>query len=80
VEIAEYEVSAKSMSVKVREKNYAHYRVQFIGANGRVLQESVGSSATYAFRGNEPYVRAKVLDSNGKSAWMQPTFVRSRSK
>ncbi len=80
VEIAEYEVSAKSMSVKVREKNFAHYRVQFIGANGRVLQESVGSSATYAFRGNEPYVRAKVMDSNGKSAWLQPTFVRSRSK
>lgn len=80
VEIAEYQVSAKTMSVKVREKNFAHYRVQFIGANGRVLQESVGSNATYAFRGNEPYVRAKVLDSNGKSAWMQPTFVRSRSK
>lgn len=80
VEIAECEVSAKTMSVKVREKNFAHYRVQFIGANGRVLQESVGSNAAYAFRGNEPYVRAKVLDSNGKSAWLQPTFVRSRAK
>lgn len=79
VEIAEYDVSAKTMSVKAREKNYAHYRVQFIGAKGRVLQESVGSSATYAFRGNEPYVRAKVIDSNGRSAWLQPTFVRSMS-
>jgi hypothetical protein len=80
VELTDYVVDAKSMNVRVREKNLAHYRVQFIGANGRVLQESVGASATYAFRGNEPYVRAKVIDSNGKSAWLQPTFVRSRSK
>jgi len=80
VELTDYVVDAKSMTVRVREKNLAHYRVQFIGAKGRVLQESVGASATYAFRGNEPYVRAKVIDSNGKSAWLQPTFVRSRSK
>jgi len=80
VEIADYDVTAKTMTVRVREKNLAHYRVLFIGANGRLLQESVGSSATYAFRGKEPYVRAKVIDSNGKSAWLQPTFVRSRSK
>jgi hypothetical protein len=79
VELEDYVVSAKSMSVKVHEKNFAHYRVQFIGANGRVLQESQGTSATYAFRGNEPYVRAKVIDSNGKCAWMQPSFGRSRS-
>lgn len=80
VEIAEYEITAKEMKLRVVEKNFARYRVQFIGAKGRVLQESAGSSATYRFRGNETYVRAKVIDSNGKIAWMQPTFVRSRSK
>ena len=74
VELADYEMNEKSMTVRVREKNLAHYRVLFIGANGRVLQESQGSSATYAFRGKEPYVRAKVIDSNGKAAWLQPRF------
>ena len=80
-EIAEYGVGAKSMTVCVKEKNTAHYRVQFIGAHGRLLQESPGSAATYTFRGDETYVRAKVIDSNGKAAWLQPvTPVRSRSK
>ena len=76
VELEDYAVDAKSMTVKVHAKNDARYRVQFIGANGRVLSESAGTSATYAFRGNEPYVRAKVIDSNGKCAWMQPRHLR----
>jgi hypothetical protein len=63
-------------SVKVKEKNLAHYRIQFIGAKGRVLQETAGTSASYAMRGDEGYVRAKVIDSNGRMAWTQPTFVK----
>lgn len=64
--------------VKVKEKNGAHYRIQFIGANGRVLQETQGPSAEYKTRGTEGYVRAKVIDSNGKMAWGQPVFVTKR--
>jgi hypothetical protein len=60
--------------VTVKEKNGAHYRIQFIGANGRILQETEGPSATYPIRGNEGYVRAKVIDSNGRMAWGQPVF------
>ena len=61
-------------SVKVKEKNLAHYRIQFIGAKGRVLQETEGPSASYTMRGDEGYVRAKVMDSNGRCAWTQPAF------
>jgi hypothetical protein len=43
-----------------------------------MLQESQGLTATYAIRGNEPYVRAKVIDSNGKAAWLQPWFVSKK--
>lgn len=65
--------------VRVREKNTAHYRIQFIGSGGRVLQESEGTSAAYAPRGDEGYVRVKVIDSNGRMAWGQPAFIaRSR--
>ena len=65
--------------VKVREKNRARYRIQFIGDGGRVLQETEGLTASYTPRGNEGYVRAKVIDSNGRMAWGQPTFIdRSR--
>lgn len=75
VELEDYGPS----SVTVKEKNLAHYRIQFIGLKGRLLQETVGPTASYEIRGNEGYVRAKVIDSNGKCAWTQPTFVRSRA-
>ncbi|HKR63890.1 MAG TPA: hypothetical protein VJZ00_09170 [Thermoanaerobaculia bacterium] len=54
------------------------YRIAFIG-DGKVLQESVGDEATYAMRGKSRYVRARITDSNGKTAWTQPIF-RSRSR
>ena len=70
------EMSANA--IRVKEKNTAHYRIQFIGAKGRVLQETLGPAASYKLRGDEVYVRAKVIDSNGRCAWTQPSFV-SRS-
>lgn len=74
VELEDMILDAKSITVKVREKNFARYRVQFIGSGGTVLQETPGLSATYAMKGNEKYVRAKVIDSNGLAAWTQPVF------
>jgi hypothetical protein len=76
VELEDYAAEAKTITVKVKEKNLARYVIQFIGANGRVLQESRGVNATYALDGKEPYVRAKVIDSNGRMAWCQPVFRR----
>lgn len=75
VELLEYEPSTSALCVRVREKNLARYRIQFIGAHGRVLQETAGPSASYRIRGEEGYVRAKVIDSNGRIAWMQPWFI-----
>lgn len=74
VELEELAIAEKSITVNVREKNLARYRIQFIGSGGRVLQESAGLTATYAIRGDEGYVRAKVIDSNGRAAWGQPVF------
>jgi hypothetical protein len=74
VELETYAATAKAIEVRVREKNGARYRVQFIGSGGRVLQESAGPAARYTRTGKERYVRARVIDSNGKTAWMQPVF------
>jgi len=78
VELAEYAVNAKSIAVTVKEKNLARYVVQFIGANGNVLQETKGAAATFALDGSEPYVRAKVIDSNGRMAFCQPVFAEQK--
>jgi hypothetical protein len=74
VELESYTASAESIALKVREKNGARYRIQFIGRGGRVLQESAGAEASYAIHGDEGYVRAKVIDSNGRIAWCQPVM------
>ena len=74
VELEEYAVDGKSIRVKVKEKNLARYVIQFIGGGGRILQETKGADARYAIDGKEPYVRAKVIDSNGRIAFCQPVF------
>jgi hypothetical protein len=55
------------------------YRIQFIVKPGRIVQDFVGTEATYVIRGNEGYVRGRIVDSNGKMAWTQPVMI-SRTK
>jgi len=74
VELADYQVTEKQITVRIRAVGQSRYRVAFIGAGGRVLAETVENPATYAFRGDERYVRARVLESNGAMAWTQPVF------
>lgn len=75
VELTDYQVSPAQMSITIRQRAFEKYRVQFIGRGGRVLREVTSGSATYAIRGDEGYVRAKVYDSNGRVAWTQPVPV-----
>jgi hypothetical protein len=76
VELLDYAMSSRSMTVTVKKDTWSKYRVQFIGKGGRLLQESLDSPAEYVFRGDETYVRAKVLESNGRVAWCQPVVVK----
>jgi len=76
--IDDYSATAKELQVTVREKNGARYEIAFIGDGGRVLQTSRGAKATYVITGKERYVRAKVTDSNGRAAWLQPAFAGGR--
>jgi hypothetical protein len=74
VELADYQVTREAMTVTVKPTAFSKYRVQFIGEGGKVLAESLESTATYRFTGRERYVRAKVIESNGALAWCQPWF------
>lgn len=75
VELEDYRLSPMSMTIVVKEEASAKYRTVFIGKEGQVLSESIANPATYRFRGDELYVRAKVFDSNGNVAWLQPVMV-----
>ena len=72
-------VDARTMTVAVKADTWSKYRIQFIGKNGRLLRESLESTATYQFNGDEGYVRARVLESNGRRAWVQPVTVPRRA-
>jgi hypothetical protein len=74
VELTDYQVTAKAITIAIKQTPSSKYRVQFIGRNGQVLTEVTSSPAVYELRGNEPYVRARILESNGRVAWTQPVW------
>lgn len=69
-------LAPRSLTVKMRNSGKTKYTTHFIGRGGRALATAVSNPATYTFRGDEGYVRARVVDSNGKIAWVQPVRVR----
>jgi len=76
VELTDLQATARSLIVTIKQQGTTKYTVQFIGKGGRVLKEAVASPAQYEFAGDEGYVRAKIVDSNGLVAWTQPVSVR----
>ena len=78
VELTDYQMSDTTMTITIREETSSKYRIQFIGRGGRVLREAIASPAVYRFRGDEGYVRARILESNGKMAWTQPVLRSAR--
>jgi Predicted metal-dependent phosphoesterases (PHP family) len=76
VELENYTETPEKLSLKINEQRGSKYTVQFIGSSGRVLKETFETNATYGIKGNEGYVRARILESNGKMAWTQPVFIK----
>ena len=75
VELSDYQSSAARITVAVKTTAFSKYRIQFIGKGGKMLREVTDPKASYDIRGDEGYVRARVLESNGQMAWMQPVVV-----
>jgi len=77
-----YAATSKSIEIKIQpvqewssgESSTTRYTTRFIGQNGTVLSEQFGLTALYRFEGTEPYVRAAIIDSDGRRAWTQPVF------
>lgn len=76
VDLTDIRTTATSMTVSVRPQGDFKYRIRFIGKDGVLLHESIEPTATYTFTGTEGYVRAKVIDSMGRAAWVQPVLVK----
>jgi len=69
-------VSGPNLEIRVRPRGSFRFTTTFIGAGGRVLRTVHGHEATYRLEGPELYVRARVQDSGGSVAWVQPVWVQ----
>jgi len=75
-------MSSKAISINIKPARNPElgprYVTRFIGNGGKVLAEVAGLNPAYNVKGNEGYVRAALIDSNGKRAWTQPVFTDGR--
>ena len=83
----DYVAGAKEISIKIKPVTRlphlgadARHLTRFVGKGGRVLAEVPGLEPRYAIRGDEGYVRASIVDSNGRRAWTQPVFLDGASR
>lgn len=76
VELADVLVTEKEYRVVIKPYRDTVYTTRFIGSDGTVLKEEFGLDAAYTFKGDELYVRAKVLASTGELAFCQPVFIK----
>ncbi|MBN1939140.1 MAG: PHP domain-containing protein [Candidatus Aminicenantes bacterium] len=76
--LKDYQAGEREIRITIAETGKTKHAVRFIGKGGAVLAETFDNPAVYTFKGDELYVRAKVIDSNGLVAWTQPVFPESR--
>ena len=76
VELEDVKVEPTKMEIHIRQKSNFRYRTEFIGSGGKVLSLSVENPATFELKDERSYVRAKVVDSGGAVAWVQPVFIK----
>ena len=82
VTLDDYAVTGKEISIRIKRTTKlqglppdTRFLTRFIGRGGRVLSEVPGPEPKYRIRGDEGYVRASIVDSNGRRAWTQPVFL-----
>ena len=86
VTIGTYSVDDNEISMRFAEQktwspslqSSTRYLTRFIGENGKVLGEVLGTMPRYRFKGSEQYIRASIIDSDGRRAWTQPVFRDAR--
>ena len=75
VVLEELTVSHDGIELAIRQEWHMAYDTEFVTRGGRVLDREYGLRASYDVRGDEGYVRARVLGSDGSRAWTQPLFL-----
>jgi hypothetical protein len=80
VELTDIQATAQRLALAMKEQSSSRYTVSFIGRGGRALKTITAAPYQYDIAGDEGYVRAKIVDSNGLMAWTQPVLVPARAR
>ena len=75
VALEDLRITENGLEIHIAQRGNFRYTTEFIGAGGVVLARTGANPAVYTLRGDETYVRARVTDSGGAIAWVQPVFV-----
>jgi hypothetical protein len=75
VELEEIGYGSDGLAIDIKTQFDRAYTTTFIGRGGEVLDISYETEPRYTFRGSEGYVRARVVDSDGGCAWVQPHYL-----
>ena len=70
------EVTEEGVSLVIHQDYQYKYTTWFLGKGGKLVKRCLGNEATYRFKGDEGYVRAKTCSSEGGFAWTQPVFLK----
>jgi hypothetical protein len=76
VELTDIAIEPSRLSIAIRAPDDSGCTTSFVGDGGRILAITRENPAVFDLAENLTYVRAKVVDSDGKAAWTQPVFVR----
>jgi hypothetical protein len=76
VELEDVERLDNGLRIKIAEPRHIRFATEFLGAGGKLLSRTFDNPAEYRLKPGEAYVRARVSDSNGWRAWVQPVFAR----
>lgn len=76
VELDDIKITSTRIEIHIAKHGDFKFRTEFVGASGKILLNSETNPAVYQLSGDEQYVRAKVYNSGGYVAWVQPVFAR----
>jgi len=75
VVLEDVRVQDDRLEIRIQARGRFRFTTTFIGSGGRVLKTAYGTEAIYVLDAPESYVRARVQDSGGAMAWVQPVWV-----
>ena len=76
-ELEEYSLTESGIKIRIKDFNEHVASFEFIGKDGKILQQTTGQRAEYKFSGNEEYVRVRIATTSGCRLWTQPVFLDS---